>query len=48
MHAQMGDLKSLTYCLVDQQRLNATKQEIIVQRRGGKVESYDWYLQKGP
>lgn len=48
LHQQMGRLEEISYGMLDQTSLNETMQEIIVLRRDGIVNKYEWTLKEGP
>jgi len=48
VQTQMGHLEDISYGLLDQVRLNATTQQIVVFRRDGLVQRFDWTLEEGP
>ena len=44
----MGRLDEISYGMLDQTALNQTMQQIIVLRRDGIVNKYEWTLEDGP
>jgi hypothetical protein len=48
LHKQMGRLQDISYGMLDQQALNDTLQTIVVLRRDGVAQEFEWTLREGP